>query len=95
VERAFRHAFRRQPSWTTGTTVIGVLLVLKRQEAYAIDVCEETYNASKTEAIAFEKVTALFTACVRIMPNGHEPEQNYKAVPAAYWQQLRSQAAGH
>jgi len=94
VERAFRQAFQHQPSWTTGAAVIEVLTLLKRQEAYAIDVCEATYNAAKTEQIPYDKVTALFTACVRVMPNGREPDQNYKAVPPAYWQQLRSQLAG-
>jgi hypothetical protein len=93
VESAFRQAFRRQPTWTTGAAVIDLLTALKRQEVYAIDVCETTYNAAKTEGIPFDKVTALFTACVRVMPNGREPDQNYKAVPATYWQELRSLAA--
>jgi hypothetical protein len=93
VESAFRQAFRRQPTWTTGAAVIDLLAALKRQEAYVIDVCEATYNAARTEEIPFDKVTALFTECVRVMPNGREPEENYKAVPATYWQQLRSLAA--
>lgn len=94
VESAFRQGFRRQPTWTTGAAVIDLLAALKRQEAYAIDVCEATYNAAKAEQLPFEKVTALFTECVRVMPNGREPDENYKAVPATYWQELRGLAAG-
>jgi hypothetical protein len=95
VEVALREAFHRHPCWATGAMVIDLLHRTQRHPAYSIDTCQATYDAGKAEAIPFPQITALFTACIAVMPGGHEPDENYKSVPASYWEALRSRAAAH
>lgn len=94
VEQTMRAAFGRNPTIRSGAAVIEVLRVTKRHPTDSIDVCEKTYNIALSQGIPFEELTAIVRTCIEVMPNGREPEENYKAISAPYWEGLRKQAAG-
>jgi hypothetical protein len=94
VEQTMRVAFTRNPTIHSGEAVLEVLRVTKRHPSDSIDVCEKTYNIALSQKTPFEELTAIVRTCIQVMPNGHEPEENYKAISAPYWEELRKRAAG-